>query len=757
MLKLRDFFHLEEVDKLVDELVQEESGLMVVSGPDLHTGVDSEGASSILTSGRSGIFNIMVQEILEANPQLRATFVTKDKNSARPARSLRKRVKLSVVEPPLGYAERINEAMSSRPGLLVIDELNPETIPLAFKAASSGMRVISQFDSILWGSGILQYFIEIGVSSDELRSLRWNMAVLRHATLCKRCKRAVNIEDIPWVLLKQRFPHLSEDLERLQESSKQGTSKLFQAVGCRHCKGSGRSGDVTAFDISKLKEDALNAFAVRGLMPIERYLLNLVEGGQVPIDDLLNFESNLLRHIYDLLYNREQELTESTNRLTSKLFELEAANRVLQQRTEVVFSLQEMGHALISSYELKDLAGRVCRYAAQICGAERAVLYFLRGGEAGEARAEVLAVNGWDQDLRGLELDAWLVYPQSLGVDAIPFRGRPPGIRRDSQDDPGDMDFQNGLLVPLIAQEQLVGLMIVHTSSTNQFSPGIVTLLKTFANQAALAMQRAGLIEELRENIRQLKAAQEELVLKERMERELELAREVQQSLLPHTFPEITGFDFAVRSQPARQVGGDFYDIFLLDDDHFGVLIADVSDKGMPAAVYMALARSLLLAEARRERSPKAVLISVNRLLRELGEPNMFVSVFYAVVDIRAYEITYTRAGHDHPLLMRDGELVRLEGQGAVLGALGDDDLRLNEESLSLMTGDRLVLFTDGLTDVVDENGMFLGQKRFEETLYKGGLSTSQELCEDVFDKIAAFQGQSEQFDDMTLIVVGVR
>lgn len=756
MLKLRDFFHLKEVDELVAALIQEESGLMVVTGPDLRTIKDGEGGSSLLASGRSGIFNIIVQEIMEANPQIRATYVTHDKHSARPARSLRKRVTLSVVEPPLGYAERIKAAMSNRPGLLIIDQLNPVTIPLAFKAAGSGLRVLSQLDSILWGSGVVQQFVDMGVTSDELRSLRWVLTVLRHATLCKHCKQAMPPEKIPFNLLKQRFPHLSGDLEKLQESSTRGTTMLFRAAGCAHCKGSGRSGDVTAFDISKLNRNVADAISVKDLMSIERYLLNLAEGGQVMLDDLLYFESNLLRDIYSLLNNREQELTDSTNRLTSKLFELEAANRVLQQRTEVVFSLQEMVQALISTYELKDLAARVCRYAAEICGAERAVLYYLRSGKGDEARAVVLAVNGWNQDLSGLELDAWLVFPQGLGADALPYRGRPPGIRGDSEDDPGDVNFSNGLLVPLFAQKQLVGLMIVHTSPKNQFSPGVVTLLQTFANQAALAMQRAGLIEELRHHIRQLEAAQEELVLKERMERELELAREVQQSVLPHTFPEVSGFDFAVRSQPARQVGGDFYDIFTLDENHFGILIADVSDKGMPAAVYMALARSLLLAEARRERSPKDVLLSVNRLLRELGEPSMFVSVFYAVVDAQAHKCTYTRAGHDRPLLVRGGELVRLKGHGAVLGTLGDDDLRLSEETVNLLSGDLLVLFTDGLPDAVDVNGTFYGLKRFEETLRIDEACTAKELCSGVFDAIATFQGQSEQFDDMTLVVLGV-
>jgi sigma-B regulation protein RsbU (phosphoserine phosphatase) len=100
--------------------------------------------------------------------------------------------------------------------------------------------------------------------------------------------------------------------------------------------------------------------------------------------------------------------------------------------------------------------------------------------------------------------------------------------------------------------------------------------------------------------------------------------------MLPRTFPQVPGYQFAARNEPARQVGGDFYDVISLGDDHFGIAVADVSDKGMPAALYMALTRSLLLAEAHRERSPAAVLARVNTLLLELGEPNMFVRSFTA-------------------------------------------------------------------------------------------------------------------------------
>jgi len=175
-----------------------------------------------------------------------------------------------------------------------------------------------------------------------------------------------------------------------------------------------------------------------------------------------------------------------------------------------------------------------------------------------------------------------------------------------------------------------------------------------------------------------LEAAQEGLAQKERLEGELELARDVQQAMLPHQFPDVPGYRFAAQYRPARQVGGDFYDVIDLGPDRFGLVVADVSDKGMPAAVYMALTRSLLVAEARRSNSPMAVLYHVNDLLLELGQARMFVTVFYGVVEIATGMLTYARAGHDRPLLLRAGKAYELSGEGIFLGFFPFDALHLS-------------------------------------------------------------------------------
>ncbi len=745
MLKLGDFFHLPQLDMLVEQLVANGSGLIVVAGLDLRPMSSPIISDGFLPSGRSTIFRILMREMLMAHQPVQAIVVTRDKAVIQIQRQLRHQIKLSLVELPLTYADRIADAVRRRPGLLVIDQLCAETAPAALEAAQSGLRVLSQLDTVFRGAGVARQLLNLGVPRELLDGLTWVFAVQRLATLCPRCKQPAPPDPAQVDELRRRYPDLadldiwtlplsSEPVEGLAEGK---TGTFFRAHACPHCHYTGRHGNMAIFDVFRADADGPNLFEQPSLLSLEEYILRLAALGHLPLDDLLRLEADQFRRTYNLLAASEQALADANATLGRKLAELEAANRVLQQRTEALISLQDIGQALITSTDLDDLAARVCRRARDLCGADRAILYFLRSTD----KAEVLAVGGWDPALVHQQLDPALVFDPDTGTEPKPFRRLPPGVLPHLPDGE-DVALRGGLYVPLIAQHERVGLMIVQTTQKSRFAPGEVALLQTFANQAALAIQRAGLIEEL--------------FKKERMERELELARQVQQSVLPHTFPQVPGYAFAARNEPARQVGGDFYDVILLNADHFGVVIADVSDKGMPAALYMALTRSLLLAEARRERSPRAVLTNVNRLLLELGKPNMFVSVFYGVVEETTRQLTYARAGHDRPLLLREGTVQPLGGKGAVLGFLDQDDLHLSEEQIVLASGDRLVLYTDGLTDVQTPDGQLFDLGQLESWLQSyAGLSPA-EMCAATFADLVAYQGVAEQYDDMTMLVVGV-
>jgi sigma-B regulation protein RsbU (phosphoserine phosphatase) len=482
---------------------------------------------------------------------------------------------------------------------------------------------------------------------------------------------------------------------------------------------------------------------------MDAYIGELVRSGYLPASDLLDFEPDLFRRTFNLLQHSERAFQETRNALESRIVQLEAAHRVLEQRTEALITLQTVGQAMITSTDLADLARHLCGYAGQLCAADRAILYSQRS----EGRVEVLAVAGWDAALVSRNVEMERILDAQVGPKPIQYDRLPPGVPPSYAE---QRPLGAGLAVSLYVQKEWVGLMILHAGEKSRFTPGEVALLQTFANQAALAIQRAGLIDQLRAKIAELEAAQAGLAQKERLEREMELARQVQQGLLPRAFPEVPGYHFAARCDPARQVGGDFYDVIPLNDGCFGVAIADVSDKGMPAALYMSLAGALLRAEARRERSPVAVLAGVNRLLLELGEPNLFVTVFYGVIEAETRRLTYARAGHNLPYILRAGELQPLGGEGVALGLLENAEFFLAEINEQLQPGDRLVLYTDGLTDVFNSEGAAYDRRRLEELLRSSPTGSLEALCRYVFEQLAAYRGLAEQFDDMTMMVMGV-
>ena len=261
---------------------------------------------------------------------------------------------------------------------------------------------------------------------------------------------------------------------------------------------------------------------------------------------------------------------------------------------------------------------------------------------------------------------------------------------------------------------------------------------------------------ELRKAYADLQAAQAELVQSARMKRDLEVAAQVQRSILPATLPQVKGLSFAAHARPAREVGGDFYDVFCLDDQHLGVLIADVSDKSIHAAFFMAISRALFLTEARRTLSPRQVVVTVNDLLLDVSsEDNMFVTAFYGVLHMDTRQLTYVRAGHDRPLLYRaNGTLEVLEGAGRFLGML--PELAVEERTIELCAGDRLVMYSDGVPDANNRAGERYGLDRLRAGVRAPHTDRADDLAAAILADVLAFQDDAPQFDDITLLVAAI-
>ena len=734
MLGLKDFFHMPKIDQLVAQLTQDHPGIILVAGLEpRRLSAEEDGAARWLVSGKTTILRILMREIMMAHPREHCIILSNGGEPFRIPRELRPRCEVFQLKQPELRGKWLKEALRRRPGVLVIERLDPETAQTAVEAAAKGMRVLSQVDTIFRGATVARHLESLGVTHTQLGALTWVLTVLRQAVLCQTCKQPL----IPDASLWQRLGLPQEE------------GRVFYRPGsCLQCKGTGRQGEVTVFDVFRAQPQGEDLFSQASLLPAREYLASLVHQGQLAPEDALEFDAHLLHETYAMLEAEEKALVEANQNLRQKVLELEVTNRLLIQRTEAMISFQEIGQTLIRSANLYELANRICRYTRDLCGADLAVVYFNRG----ESELELMSEVGWEKARLLGRVPAWDLPPVPESGEMRPYLGVPAGIQVADEVRPV---IRAGFYVPLVVEGRAVGRMVVQSAQKITFTPGEISMLRTFASQVAIAMQRADLVDELRAKIDQLQAAQGELVQKERLEHELELARQVQQSVLPKKFPEIPGVSFAARNMPARQVGGDFYDVIRLDDRHFGLVVADVSDKGMPAAVYMALARSLILAEAHRDLSPRSVLETVNRLLMELGEPGMFVTTFYGVVDCAGWTLAYARAGHDRPLLQRGGNVIPLGGSGMALGVVDSAQLGLSEEHMALQPGDFLLLYTDGLIDAQAPDGANYGLPRLNAFWrYYAGLK-ADELCARTFDELISFQAEAEQTDDMTLLVAG--
>ena len=306
--------------------------------------------------------------------------------------------------------------------------------------------------------------------------------------------------------------------------------------------------------------------------------------------------------------------------------------------------------------------------------------------------------------------------------------------------------FESAAIVPLVVEERAVGTLVIDTRYPRHFEPSEIRFLQLMANQAAIAIDRARLrVEEM---------------ARYRLEEELAVGRQIQMSMLPPGCPEFPGWDVAAVYEPAKQVGGDFYDFFELpgENGRLGLVIADVSDKGVPAALFMALSRSAIRNNALRGRSPAKTLKRANQYIREDSQSDMFLTAFYGVLEMGNGRFTFANAGHNQPLWWHDADqtISRLTARGIVLGII--DDVAIEEQSIVTAPGDVLIFYTDGITEAMNE-----GYQEFSEARLIGVLTDvltavpdtpAGGLIDAVLNAVRAFAAGMTVSDDVTLFVV---
>ena len=238
------------------------------------------------------------------------------------------------------------------------------------------------------------------------------------------------------------------------------------------------------------------------------------------------------------------------------------------------------------------------------------------------------------------------------------------------------------------------------------------------------------------------------------LQNELDVASKIQQSILPTSFPEGAGYEVYGNMAPARNVGGDFFDVILLENDKLGLAVADVSDKGVPAALFMMSSRTLLKGSAIGHSAPGDVLSEVNDLLNEDNETFMFVTVIYTVFDPATGDLIYANGGHNTPLLVRpDGSSEELPMTGGIaLGVMPELEYRQN--SVSLAQGDTLVLYTDGVSEAMNSGDEEFGVERLQNIFIDHPPASAREANEAILQAVSDFAGETPQSDDVTCLVL---
>lgn len=324
----------------------------------------------------------------------------------------------------------------------------------------------------------------------------------------------------------------------------------------------------------------------------------------------------------------------------------------------------------------------------------------------------------------------WVV--QSGGAIVIP------DVRNDHRYISSDPLTMSEIVVPIIANNRIIGALNLESRTLDAYKAADLEVLTLFASAAAISIEKAILHQERLE--------------KRRLESELAIARQVQRSLLPDRAPTVEGFDIAGLTVPNEAVGGDYYDFIPFPNQQLGVAIADVSGKGIPAALIMATFRASLRAQVRNDFSIRVILRKVNYLLWESLDSSQYVTAIYGVLDPVSRRFSYGDAGHNPALLMHaDGTYEELTCGNTVLGLF--EDRKYIECYCNLQPGDVVVLYTDGVTEA-GQDGEEFGLARLVDTIRRHRQAAAHELAQTIYQKARAFASPAPLGDDLTVVVI---
>lgn len=398
--------------------------------------------------------------------------------------------------------------------------------------------------------------------------------------------------------------------------------------------------------------------------------------------------------------------------------------------------LYEVGGRISSSLDLNEVLGLILDCLSKVVEFDAGGIYLV----APETPNIVaLTTRGYDPDMEGkveLKFGKGIVGWVAKNVESVIVGDVSSDARYLNARD----QTRSEIVVPLVAGNKIVGVLNLESDDVDAFSEEDLHLIRTFGSQAAISIERAKLHLEILE--------------KRRLENEIELARRIQKSFLPERLPEIPGYELSGMNLPSEEVSGDYYDVIPITRGQWGVVVADVFGKGIPASLVMASFRASLLAEIRNNYAITTILSKVNRLLWESVEPERCVTACYGVLDAQARVLTYSNAGHLYPIVISKGGVRRLTEGGMLLGVV--EHMTYRQERIHLKSGDLMVFFTDGLTEAENKYGEPFGEDRLMGAAQSAIDLACRDIVKEIYRAIQEFAG-GKLADDFTLLVMKVK
>jgi sigma-B regulation protein RsbU (phosphoserine phosphatase) len=443
---------------------------------------------------------------------------------------------------------------------------------------------------------------------------------------------------------------------------------------------------------------------------------------------------------------------------------------LLKEKEAALGFVHNVGEVFADSekVDMDSLLARVLHYAVRTCKASSGAIYLTN---TKTSRLEARSVSGvfpppfeLDLDLLDLEEDATgkleklvkntpiqlgsgligesAVLGNSILIEDAEMDSRIPQIPDDF------LKIRTLLVVPMRFGNHTIGVMsLANRTSGGRFSLPDLNLAQALAAQASVPIHYAGLQETLEE--------------KRQLDHDMQIAQQIQSSLLPQQLPAFPGVELAAFNHPAMDIGGDYYDCINIDDKHIGLAIADVSGKGIGGALMMAVCRSVLRVNATNVYDPSSMLCSLNKILSSNLAEDMFITMLYMVLNLDTHQLSYARAGHEAPIIIRNGEAKAEQNEtaGIAIGLVDNDTFGsvIETRNVSLHAGDLVVTYTDGITEAMNSAGNEWGIEPLVQSIEKMADATAPDLLDNIRREVLSFTGNNRQSDDMTMLALKVK